>query len=308
VTDPSDASATLLWNVALDGWDRDLCRAVGVDPGLLPPLADSAAAAGGLDGDAAAAWGLPAGVPVSVGCADAAATILGIPAQVGRYTVTVGSGAQIVLPRTEVSATAPIRHHTYRQADASYYAMAAVMNAGLALSHVVRLLDASWDELYRPYDATTTVPGFLPFFSGERLPVAVPAAAGGWFDVGLETTRADLLAGALEGVAFAVLHAMNSMPEADDETVDLTGGGSRSPVFVSLLADVLGRPLRRVERRDATALGAAKLGWQVAGRPQPTRQQAGTAVVEPTAGSRGRQLLAERYARFVARTAQVGAA
>ena len=85
------------------------------------------------------------------------------------------------------------------------------------------------------------------------------------------------------------------MPESD-EVVDLVGGGTRSPVFNQLLADVLQRPLRRLEQRDATVLGAARLGWRAAGgRPPATAARAGQELVEPRASEQ----LDERYARFL---------
>lgn len=303
VTDPSDASATLMWSVALDDWDEDLCREVGIDPSLLPETAASASVAGGL---VAERWTLPPGVPVSVGCADAAATIMGTPAVPGRYTLTVGTGAQVVLPEVAPSSLGPIRYHTYRQADEGYYAMAALMNAGLCLARVVRLLGATWADLYNTYDPLRPVPGFLPFISGERLPLALKGSQGGWFGIGLETERSDLLAAALEGVAFAVRRVLADLPDAKDAVVDVTGGGSRHPVFVQLLADVLGRPLRLIERPDATALGAARLGWAVSGSAMNAASEASGTVIEPSTSTPVLDALSGRYETFLARCDQVG--
>lgn len=305
VTDPSDASATLLWSVALDDWDRELCSEVGIDPDLLAPLRPSAAVAGTI-GANASSWGLPGDLPVSVGCADAAATLLGTPAVAGRYTFTVGTGAQVVLADVVASAEGPIRFHTYRQADEGYYAMAALMNAGLVLTRVVRLLDATWDELYRPYDGSRALPGFLPFWSGERLPVALAGSVGSWYDLGLETERVDLIAAALEGVAFAVRRVLEPFPAAVDEVIDITGGGSRHPVFVQLLADVLGRPLRQVLRPDATAIGAGLLAWWAAGRPASVAPGPAGGLVEPR-GSNVTEPLVQRYQRFLTQCDQIGA-
>jgi xylulokinase len=144
------------------------------------------------------------------------------------------------------------------------------------------------------------VPGFLAYFAGERLPEGVEGGHGGWFDVGLEATRADLLAAALEGVAFTVRRAFEAMPAAE-EVVDLVGGGSRSPVFNQLLADVLQRPLRRREQRDATVVGAARLGLRALGEDAALEQARAHALVEPRDPGR----LDERYARFLQHTAMV---
>ena len=300
VTDPSDASASLLWDVASGNWDTEVAQAVGIDRRLLPEIAPSDSSAGVASG----ALGIH-GVPVSVGCADVAATLLGTGAPSGRYLLTIGTGAQTVLPGVAASGAEPINHHTYRTAGAVqdepvHYAMAAVMNAGLALTQVVRLLGAEWSELYRSYDVTRDLPTFLPYFAGERLPTPIAAGAGGWSDLGLHTERADLLAAALEGVAFAIRRAVAPLPPAHDETVDLAGGGARTDVLAQLVADVLGRPLRRVEHADATARGAALLGWRAAGHEvAPPASVGEDDVIEPRAA----EALEERYARFVSRVA-----
>ena len=74
--EPSDASATLLYDVAGDRWDLEVMSALGLDAGLLAPLVPSAAVAG-LTAEAAAALGLPAGLPVAAGAGDTAAAALG---------------------------------------------------------------------------------------------------------------------------------------------------------------------------------------------------------------------------------------
>lgn len=296
-TDASDASATLLWDVRTDAWAMEVADAVGVPGRLLPRVVRAEESAGGLAPDAAAEWGLPAYVPVSVGCGDVAATLLGLDAEAHRTVLTVGTGAQLVLPgtapETKGLGAGPVRHHLYRDAVDGWYAMGAIMNAGLALTRVVELLGADWEDLYRAYDPQAPLPGFAPYFAGERVPEPRDAGHAAWFDLDLASTRADLLAAALEGVAFAIRRSFEAMP-ASAEVVDLVGGGSRSPVFTQLLADVLHRPLRRLEQRDATVFGASVLGWRTAGE-QPVRAGAGGVLVEPRSFER----LDERYERFL---------
>ncbi|MCW2846048.1 MAG: Xylulokinase [Marmoricola sp.] len=293
-TDGSDASATLLWDVSADAWAVEAAERVGVPVRLLPPLRAADETAGTVGSAVAAEWGLPAGIPVSIGCGDVAATLLGLGAEAHRTVLTVGTGAQLVLPGVRPEPADPVRHQLYRDAEDGWFAMGAVMNGGLALGRVIELLGADWDDLYRSYDTTAALPGFLPWFAGERLPEGIEAGTAGWFDVGLGTTRADLLASALEGVAFTVRRALEAMPPSA-EVVDLVGGGTRSPVFNQLLADVLHRPLRRLGQRDATVLGAARLGWRTAGRDPEPPPGGSTELVEP----RTSEHLDARYARFL---------
>lgn len=301
VTDPSDASASLLWDVARDSWATDVASAMGVPVHLLPSPRPAAEASGVLGPAAASAWGLPSGIPVSVGCGDVAGTLLGLDAAPRRTVLTVGTGAQLVLPDVVPDTSGPVTHHLYRDATGGWFALGAIMNAGLALSRVVELLGADWDSLYRPHDRDAALPGFVPYFAGERLPAGILPGGASWFGVGLETTRADLLAAALEGVAFTIRRSLEAMPSSD-EVVDLVGGGTRSPVFNQLLADVLHRPLRRLEQRDATVLGAARLGWLTAGDSDTWVSSTGTG--ETLVAPRPSASLDERYARFLRHTGE----
>jgi xylulokinase len=194
-TDPSDASATLLWDLPADRWAVDVAAAVGLEPELLPPVVASGDPAGGLRPDAAKALGLPAGIPVAAGAADTAAALLATglsdPAEV---QLSVGTGGQIVRPVPRPAPASSPRTHLYRAAAPDrWYAMAAVQNAGLALDWVRRTLRASWSELYGA--ARTGPPGaagvtFVPYLSGERTPVLRPDARGAWVGLGGRPHRA----------------------------------------------------------------------------------------------------------------------
>ena len=157
-SDPSDASATLLYDVPADRWHVELIDALGLDSGLLPDLASSAGLAGSLTRAAADSLGLAAETPVVTGAADTAAGIVGAGLIPGQVQMSVGTGIQVVTLRNEaVPQDHPVTH-LYRTAeDEGWYAMAAILNGGLALNWVRGLLAAEWSELY----ASATLPGRL---------------------------------------------------------------------------------------------------------------------------------------------------
>src|ERR687896_995044 len=76
--EPSDASATLLYDLRSDGWDYPVVQALGLRPDLLAPLVASGEVAGKLAKEAAGSLGLRAGLPVAAGAADTAAAQLGV--------------------------------------------------------------------------------------------------------------------------------------------------------------------------------------------------------------------------------------
>ena len=97
--EPSDASASLLYDVPGDRWDLDVVSGLGLDTSLLAPLLPSAGApAGHLTAWAADELGLPAGIPVAAGAGDTAAAALGSGIGLGEVQLTVGTGAQVIRP------------------------------------------------------------------------------------------------------------------------------------------------------------------------------------------------------------------
>jgi xylulokinase len=273
--EPSDASATLLYNLFSDDWDNTIVEALGLRPGLLAPLVASAEVAGTLTREAAKFLGLRAELPVAAGAADTAAAMLGGGLlRPGLVQLTVGTGGQIVAPKSAPEPDPHRRTHLYRAATPDlWYSMAAIQNAGLALEWARSTLGASWHDVYEEAFAVSPGAGgvvFLPYLSGERTPRFDADARGAWVGLGLEHDRGHLLRAALEGVAFALLEGLEALEEAGTTVPELrlAGGGTAEEPWQQLLADVLGRPLRVLPggvAAVASARGAALLAGAASG-------------------------------------------
>ncbi len=270
--EPSDASATLLYDVPGDRWDLEVVQALGLEAGLLAPLLPSAAAvAGQLTGAAAASLGLPAGLVVAAGAGDTAAAALGAGVfDESDIQLTVGTGAQVIRPRAAPVNRAEAGVHLYRlAAPVGWYQMGATLSAGLSLNWVREVLNATWEELYAsaagPHGGD---PIFVPHLSGERTPYCDPGLRGSWTSLALASDRASLLRSALEGTAFAIRDALDALLGAQERPsgLRLAGGGTLAAGWRQLLADVLGVPLYAVDVPAASGRGAALLGAISAGR------------------------------------------
>jgi xylulokinase len=271
-TEPSDASATLLWDLEADRWARD-------EP-LLPPVRPSAAVAGELRTDA---LGLPRGIPLVHGAADTAAALL----VAGERMLNLGTGAQLAQRVDEpLPAVDAPTCHRFRAAGEGWYALAAVQNAGLALDWARCVLG---DE----GEPRAGGPLFVPHLTGERTPLLDSAARGAWTGLSLATDRAALQGSVHEGVAFGVRWARDALDvEAGraDAPLRLLGGGSLRPGFAQLLADALEEPLELLDVADASALGAAWLAGARAVAPRTVR------TVQPRAAAAA--LMEERFAAW----------
>jgi len=277
-TEPSDASATLLYDLLADDWSYAVAEELDLRAELLAPLVTSACVAGTLRAKVAGELGLREGLPVAAGAADTAAAMLGAGLlRPGPVQLTVGTGGQIVTPKERPDPDPHGRTHLYRAAvPGLWYSMAAVQNAGLALEWVRKVLGASWEDVYE--EAFAVPPGsggvtFLPYLSGERTPRFDPGARGAWVGLGLDHTRGHLLRAALEGVAFALREALEALEDQGVSAPELrlagggTAGDSGEP-WRRLLADVLGRTLWLLPDEIssvASARGAAFLAGLASG-------------------------------------------
>jgi xylulokinase len=270
-TDPTDASGTLLFDMARGGWAMDVIRALGLRADLLPEIRPPAQLAGALLPAAAQQFGLPPGLPVAIGAADTAASLLAAHLPPGQGLLTLGTGGQLIIPAPPNSdipfSDNPERGNRsvnlFRSADGGTYLLGAAQNVGVTLDWVRRTLGASWDELYdtaeRPWRADTPI--FLPYLAGERWDHQ--AAGGAWTGLTLAHQRGDLLRAALEGVAFLLRGKLDDLRAAGrtPAALRLGGGGSRHPAWCRLLADALAVPLYPdgADTGWLTARGAAQL-------------------------------------------------
>ena len=285
-TDPSDASATLLFDTFRRVWSDEVLDALDLDAALLPPVRASSAVTGELLPDAASSLGLPRGTPVVTGAGDQAAAATGCGlVDPGPMLVTLGSGGQVFTPLATPVADAKLRVHLFCHAVPDrWHLQGAVQNVGVALDWVRRTLGWSWAELYgRAAEVPAGADGvtFLPYLTGERTPYMDPRARASWSGLALSHTPAHMARAAIEGVAYAVADAVVACIEAGGEPdeVTLTGGGAEHALPRSILADVLDRPLGRAQVRDASAMGAAVL----AGAPAPRFQSTEGAAPGPDA-------------------------
>jgi xylulokinase len=280
----------LLWDVTTDDWSPAAVTAAGLDPALLPAVRPSDEVAGTA--------ALPVGeVPVVIGGADTPLALLAAGLPVAQ--LNLGTGAQLLRPGWVPRPVPEPVVHGYADVSGGWYAMAALQNGGSAWQWVCDVLGMGWSELFAAAAATPAGAGgvaFRPFLTGERGGVARPSDRGGWSGLHPGTTRADLARAAVEGVAFAIGSAFRLLDvPAGEEPVVLTGGGVRSPVVQQLVADVLGRPVRYLPLRSASAIGAAVLAGRGAGVDVIAEGPAGD-VLDPRR-DRALEAAAGRWAR-----------
>jgi xylulokinase len=268
--EPSDASATWLYDLKRRQWSEPLAKACGVALEQLPRVFESAAVVGELRAEAASELGLRAGIPVVAGAGDQAALLLGSGVvEAGRGSITIGTGGQITIVSSRPMIDPHLRLNTFCHAVPDrWYTMGAILNAGIALRWWRNILTPDSSLAYPDLlnDAAAVPPGsegvcFLPYLEGERTPHMNPDATGAFIGLSVRHSQAHLTRAVLEGVAYAfrdclfTLHEIGPVPDH----FLIGGGGSQGPLWRRIIANVLGVSLQTVEGREHTAIGAALL-------------------------------------------------
>src|SRR5258708_955709 len=155
-TDPSDASATLMYDTAHPRWSDEVLDAVGVSRSLVPDVGGSAEVLGVITAPAAAVSGLPAGTPVVGGGADNACGAAGVGATApGEVVTSWGTSGTVLAPMLEPRVDPALRAHTFCHVlPGVWYMMGVVLSAGAAFNWY---LEQFARELTDPREAARTL-------------------------------------------------------------------------------------------------------------------------------------------------------
>jgi xylulokinase len=264
-TDVSDASGTLLFDVAARVWSSELAAALEVDEAWLPPALESPAVSGST----------PAGVPVAAGAGDQAAGALGVGVidQQGPASIVLGTSGVVFAARERYTTTTDGSLHAFCHAVPEvWHVMGVMLSAAGSLGWLHSVLDerSDYDELLA--QAAAWEPGvegllFAPYLAGERTPYADPDARGAFTGLSLRHDRGALVRAVLEGVAFGLRDCLDLVDSVGGAPVRarVSGGGSRGDLWLEILAAILDLPLERTAVDAGAAYGAALLGGIAAG-------------------------------------------
>jgi xylulokinase len=282
--DMSDASGTLLLDVAHRRWSSVMLEASAMDERLLPRLFESPEVCGAINNEGAKATGLRQGTPVVAGAGDQAAGAVGMGVVApGTVSATIGTSG-VVFAATDRPALEPGgRLHTFCHAiPGLWHAMGVTQAAGLSLRWFRDQFGTGTNHSDRqsprdPYELLTdeaakVAPGcqgllWTPYLMGERTPHLDPNARGALIGLTAAHTRAHVIRAILEGVAFSLRDTFTLFDEMkiDVKRVRLGGGGARSALWRQIQADVYGQEVEIVGVEEGAAYGAAILAGVGAG-------------------------------------------
>lgn len=268
-TDYSYASGSGVYD--LKGWNycEKLIAASGLSPEIFPKIMPSTEVLGTLSAEAAAELGLPESVKVVAGGVDNSCMALGAMAyKEGACYNSMGSSSWIAVASAKPVLDLKTRPYVFTHVVPGMFASAtAIFSAGSSLRWLKKTLFPDTDYETLIAEAQESVPGangvvFVPHLAGGSSLDETPDVRGGFLNLSLGTTRADMVRAVMEGISFGLKRALDALESVTPLSAEMlaVGGGSRSDDWMQMYADIYGKTMVRTNvDQQAAALGAAAL-------------------------------------------------
>jgi len=273
VTDPSNASRTLLMNLETLDWDPELLKLLNVPAALLPKIASSSEVYGATKN----VPGLPDGIPVAGIAGDQQAALFGQACfEAGEAKCTYGTGSFILLntgKKIVHSKNKLLTTVAWKIGNTTHYALEG--SAFIAGAAVQWLRDGLkiFSKASEIEELASTVPDshgvvFVPALVGLGAPYWRAEARGIMTGITRATTRAHIARATLEGIAYLqydILEAMTKDLAKKLKVLKVDGGACANNLLMQFQSDILCVPLSRPKMIETTALGAAFLAGLATG-------------------------------------------
>ena len=265
--DYSDASGMLLLDVEHKRWSKEMLDICGVREAQMPRLYEGYDIIGTVKPEIAKQLGIPETAKVVAGAGDNAAAAVGTgTVGDGACNISLGTSGTIFISADKFGVDPNNALHAFCHADGHYHLMGCMLSAASCNKWFCDDILQTTDYAAEQTAITADKLGrnrvfFLPYLMGERSPLNDTDARGTFIGLSMDTTRADMVQAVLEGVAFAVRDSFEVARSLGIEIrrSTLCGGGAKSPLWRTILANVLNIPLDIPQTEEGPGYGAAML-------------------------------------------------
>jgi xylulokinase len=294
-TEVSDASGTGLFDVEKRKWSDPLIELLGYPKSIFPKCYESDEVAGRITARAAQETGLAEGMPVYAGGGDAViqTTGMGIVKE-GTIGIIIGTSGIVSMSLDSFGKNEGGKLQFFCNNDKNkWQAFGCQLSSGGSLEWFKNAMyeeEVSMKQIDRqaiasPAGAKNLL--FLPYLTGERCPHPDPYAKGVFFGLTLLHNKGDMARAVMEGVTFGLREMfeliLKSNPKLKPREVISSGGGSRSPLWRQIQADIFDLPVKTLTgAAEGGAYGAAIVAGVGAGIWENIEKAAEVLKVETT--------------------------
>ncbi len=312
VTEPSNASRTMLYDIHAGDWDEELCRELGIPRAMLPEVRPSSGSFGETDPEV-----LGRALPITGIAGDQQAALFGQGChKAGEAKNTYGTGCFLLMntgTEAKASENGLLTTIAWQLGDEVHYALEGSVFVGGAVIQWLRdelglITDAGESEEIASSVEDTQGVYVVPAFTGLGAPHWKEEARGLITGLTRGAGRAHIVRAALESIAYQVGDLVECFAEDAGgaiSSLQVDGGASANDFLMQFQADVLGAPVVRPSNLEVTAFGAALLAglgagvWQDAGELRGVIQE--DARFEPLMSEERRSELCEGWRAAVRR-------
>lgn len=263
--DHSIASGTGLFNLSDLKWHQPALKFAGIGAARLsaPVPTSYTRIYKGEDGF------LDNGIPITIAASDGSLANLGsMVYEPGVAALTIGTSGAVRVASARPLPNEEAMTFSYIVDDKTFNCGGPVNNGGIAMQWWLKNFYGEKLTLKEYEDAFSEVSKapagadgliFLPYLAGERAPIWDSETCGSFFGATLRHTKAHFTRAVLEGICFALRDVMEAVQQNAEpiSQINISGGFVKSPVWVQILADIMGKNLAIVQSEDASAVGAA---------------------------------------------------
>jgi xylulokinase len=273
VIDESMASRTMAYDIRHKRWSVELLSQAELESSRFASVLPSGTVVGKMPDVTARYLGLPPGIEIVVGGHDQACAAFGagvVDSQTALYSIGTTEVIAAVLDKPSNSLlekNVPCYPHV---APGKHLALIGSQTGGRLLEWFretfVKVANSNIHTTALPIEKLTEriddQPSdlmLLPFFAGGGSVRNDPAAKGALIGLTFETALEDIVKALLEGITYEQAAGLSHVSEIDEQVKIFRcgGGGSRSPVWLRIKANILGRPIETLSVEDTACLGAA---------------------------------------------------
>ncbi len=264
-TDYSDASGMLLLDVKNKCWSKEMLNICRIEEKVMPKLFESYEVTGVLRPEIASELGLSADTKVIAGAGDNAAAAIGTGTiGNGKCNISLGTSGTVFISQDKFSVDKNNALHSFAHADGKYHLMGCMLSAASCnkwwLEDILKTDDYAGSQKNIEKLGENTV-FFLPYLMGERSPHNDPNVRGSFIGLSMDSAREDMTQAVLEGVAFGLRDSVEVARSLGMNITQSTicGGGAKSPLWCTIMANVLNMDIVTLEKEEGPAMGAAML-------------------------------------------------
>ena len=276
--DHSIASATGLFDIYSLTWYHESLVVSGIHAGQLSKPVSTTYIINSLKKEHVGFLGIDPGTRFIIGASDGCLANLGTNAvETGDTAITIGTSGAVRMISDQPQYDSKQRIFNYLLTETKYVSGGAINNGVVLLKwYAEHFLDYPFTNmdgfdwymrkaLSAPAGSSGLI--FLPYVMGERAPVWDADAKGVFFGIHSKHTQAHFMRAIIEGISFALFQVTKSLEETVGPVTNIyaSGGFIHSKEWLQILADVIGMKIHITNATDASALGAAILGFTAIG-------------------------------------------